>query len=288
MLSASKIAFMPALALHSAMPNPIRKPKVSLPSLRPAMRVISLAQEVERRAGNDVGDEREMVGDRRRVGEERVDRDAGGDRREQRDQRIEHDAGGERHQPVLLDLMVGADEDVLPAAPGDVHRAFGALRPRPCSRARASCSDSGSIAGFSEPNAASALWRSVVALHGVDHRRRGQDRGRKPGNQAFDAGFGGWGVGHAGAVARARVPRNNHRRGNRLQSAKIKQLQGLFRFTAAGCRAPAPADARPPACSRMTLRRCSSGVPAPSVASPNDMQPLLDFRAFEKYRRSPG
>ena len=41
MLSASNIAFMPALALHSAMPSPKRKPKVSLPSLFAAMRVIS-------------------------------------------------------------------------------------------------------------------------------------------------------------------------------------------------------------------------------------------------------
>jgi hypothetical protein len=41
MLRASKIAFMPALALHSAMPSPRRKPKVSLPSLFAAMRVIS-------------------------------------------------------------------------------------------------------------------------------------------------------------------------------------------------------------------------------------------------------
>ena len=41
MLSASKIAFMPALALHSAMPRPTRNPNVNLPSLFEAMRAIS-------------------------------------------------------------------------------------------------------------------------------------------------------------------------------------------------------------------------------------------------------
>ena len=51
MLSASKIAFMPALALHSAMPSPRRKPKVSLPSLLAAMRVISALRRSSEPAG---------------------------------------------------------------------------------------------------------------------------------------------------------------------------------------------------------------------------------------------
>ena len=51
MLRASKIAFMPALALQSAMPSPRRKPKVSLPSLLAAMRVISALNRSSEPAG---------------------------------------------------------------------------------------------------------------------------------------------------------------------------------------------------------------------------------------------
>src|SRR6476661_393790 len=51
MLSASKIAFMPALALHKATPSPRRKPKVSLPSLLAAMRAISAPNRSREPAG---------------------------------------------------------------------------------------------------------------------------------------------------------------------------------------------------------------------------------------------
>ncbi len=166
MLSASKIAFMPALALHSAMPKPSRKPKVSLPSLRPAMRVISSRRGRARRR-NDIGGEREMVGDRGRVGKERIDRHARGDGREQRDQRIEHDAGGEREQPVVLDLVVGADEDVLPAAPGDMHGRRRLAAPALLAGARF-LQRQRLDAGFSDPNARLGLAAVVVALHGID------------------------------------------------------------------------------------------------------------------------
>src|ERR1700716_849148 len=116
MLSASKIAFMPALALHSAMPSPRRKPKVSLPSLLAAMREISAPRR------SRFADDRKMLADRRYIGEQRVGRNAGGDRRKQGNERIERNAGGQRQETVILDFVVSADKDILPTAPGNLRR----------------------------------------------------------------------------------------------------------------------------------------------------------------------
>jgi hypothetical protein len=90
--------FMPALALHSAMPSPRRKPKVSLPSLLAANAGDLLAQEIERAGRDDVGGNRKMLADRRHVGEQRVGRNTRGDGRKQGHQGIERDAGGERQE----------------------------------------------------------------------------------------------------------------------------------------------------------------------------------------------
>ncbi len=190
-----------------------------------------LAQQVERSARNDIGGERDMIGDRGRVGKERIDRHARGDGREQRNQRIEHHAGREREQPVVLHLMVGADEDVLPAAPGDVHGgrrlAAAALLAgaRFLQRQRLGCRIFGPERGL-------GLAVVVVALHGIDHRRRGQDRGGKPRNQTLKAGFGaGLGLGHAGLVAGAMNPSGTTagaRIGcNRRKSSKLQRISAI-------------------------------------------------------------
>ncbi len=155
-----------------------------------------LAQEVERSARNDIGGERDMVGDRGRVGKERIDRHARGDGREQRNQRIEHHPGREREQPVVLHLMVGADEDVLPAAPGDMHGGRRLAAPalltgaRFLQRQRLECR-------IFRPERRLGLAVVVVALHRIDDRRGGQHRRGKPGNQTLNAGFGG-ALGHTG------------------------------------------------------------------------------------------
>ena len=51
-------------------------------------------------AGDDAGQRRQVVVDRRRVGEQPVDRDQRAERREQRQQGVEGDAGRLRHHPV--------------------------------------------------------------------------------------------------------------------------------------------------------------------------------------------
>ena len=138
-----------------------------------------------------------------------VDRDASGDCRGQARPVNRTQTRPQRHQPILLHLMVAADEDVLPAAPRDVDGRRRLASAAVFARARASCKDNGSIAGFAEPNATSAFELPVVALHGVDHRRRGQDRGRKPGDQAFDTGIRGLGGSCSDGSQKARTTGNN-------------------------------------------------------------------------------
>jgi hypothetical protein len=96
MLSASKIAFMPALALHSAMPSPQDKaegePAVALGGDAGDLG----AHDVEGAGRDDVGGGGEMVADGGGIGEQRVGGDPCRDCRKQGDQRIESDVGGER------------------------------------------------------------------------------------------------------------------------------------------------------------------------------------------------
>ena len=143
---------------------------MSRPSLLLAMRVISLRSRSSAPAGRCRprwrDDCRSM---RRRRTAHRTTRRR--DRRKQRDQRIEHHAGREREQPVVHALLIGADDDVLPAAPGNVHRR-GASRPRPGSRARRSCSDSGSCAGVGFGTCRSGGRRGCSRKHSSRRSRR--------------------------------------------------------------------------------------------------------------------
>ncbi len=66
---------------------------------------------------DDLGKKRHGFIDRSRIGEQAVDRDEGTDRREDREQAVKDDARRHREHSVLVDLLVGAPEDVPPADP---------------------------------------------------------------------------------------------------------------------------------------------------------------------------
>ena len=68
----------------------------------------------------------QIVADGRGVGEQAVARDQRGNGRKYREQPEEHHACGNRQQPVLAGALIGAPQDVLPAFPRDLQRAFGA------------------------------------------------------------------------------------------------------------------------------------------------------------------
>ena len=101
------------------------KPKPRVPPPLEAMRDDLLADDVERAAGQDARQGVEVILDRRRIGEEAVDGDEGGDRREDGEQGIIGHAGRHRHDPVLAELLIGAPQDVLPAASRDLSRRVG-------------------------------------------------------------------------------------------------------------------------------------------------------------------
>jgi hypothetical protein len=63
-----------------------------------------------------------MLADGGDIGEQRVGRYPGGDGRKESDQRIERHAGRDGQQTVVQDFAIGPNEDVLPAAPGDLLR----------------------------------------------------------------------------------------------------------------------------------------------------------------------
>ena len=155
-----------------------------------------VAQHVESTGGHDIGGNREMLADGGDIGKQRVGRDPGGNGRKQGDQRIERHAGRERQQAVVEDFAIGANEDVLPAAPGDLLRhvrltsaagfdgasiAARSVAPAPAWRAAAAAAGAGYV-------------RSSSKLEGIDHAGCHQDRGGEPGHEIFESGTHGYEV----------------------------------------------------------------------------------------------
>src|SRR5439155_27356236 len=63
-----------------------------------------------------------MIANGARIDEKTIERNESCYRGKERQQPKEYDAGCNRKQPILLDLFVGAQEDILPAAPWDLPR----------------------------------------------------------------------------------------------------------------------------------------------------------------------
>src|SRR5207249_6583807 len=61
-----------------------------------------------------------MIADGGRIDENAIKRNEGCYRGKERQQPKEYDTGCNREQPILLDLFVGAQENILPAAPWDL------------------------------------------------------------------------------------------------------------------------------------------------------------------------
>ena len=154
-----------------------------------------VAQDVESTGGHDISGNREMLADGGDIGKERVGRDPGGNGRKEGDQRIERHAGRERQQAVVEDFAIGANEDVLPAAPGDLLRHVRLT----------------SAAGFEGASLLQGRWllrrrgarrqpdemrpsSIILQLEGIDHARRHQDRGGEPGREIFESGTHGYEV----------------------------------------------------------------------------------------------
>src|SRR5215471_11119811 len=107
-LSASKSAFMPALALHNATHKATTKPNVSLPSLLAAMRMISSRSTSSVPAGTiSVAMDRCLAmvpASANKAYDDTPAAIAGNSATS--DERIERDASGECQQAVLLDLAI--------------------------------------------------------------------------------------------------------------------------------------------------------------------------------------
>ena len=54
--------------------------------------------------------------------EQGVARDQGGDRGEERQQAVKYDAGGHGEKPVVVHLLIGPKQDILPSLPRDLPR----------------------------------------------------------------------------------------------------------------------------------------------------------------------
>src|ERR1700730_11274863 len=183
MLRASKIAFMPALALHSAIPSPNRKPKVSLPSLFGAMREISSPSRSERAGRNNVGGNRQVLAYGGGISEQRVDRYAHRDRRKQSNQRIEGDARGERQQAVGQDFIISPDKNILPAAPGNLQQRAGLPAAAPFCRAPFLQGQRFLRRGSAGENAGGLRLHAIfLKLEGIDYPCRHHHGGTKLGN----------------------------------------------------------------------------------------------------------
>src|SRR5438874_8964875 len=63
-----------------------------------------------------------MIADGARIDEKTIERNESCYSGKERQQPKEYDAGSNRKQPILLDLFVSAQEDILPAAPWDLPR----------------------------------------------------------------------------------------------------------------------------------------------------------------------
>jgi hypothetical protein len=110
-LSASKIAFMPALALQTEIARPEKKASPGLAGN--ALHL--LADDVDRATGHQPCERCQMIVDRPRIGEQAVERDERGDGREQGEQRVERHPGSHREDAVAADLLVDAPSDIHPS-----------------------------------------------------------------------------------------------------------------------------------------------------------------------------
>src|SRR5262245_31407744 len=143
--------------------------------------------DVERIGGDDVGGDLEVIADGGRVGKQGIGRHSGGDTGKQGDQRIERDPGGKREQPVLLDLPIGADKNILPAGPWNLQRP--------------ACPPAAAVFGGAPfLPAQRLLGRRCARRHGrgtrlagvvaqpetIDDARGHQNRGGEPGNEIIE------------------------------------------------------------------------------------------------------
>jgi hypothetical protein len=121
MLSASKIALTPELAVHSEIARPIRKLTPVLSRL--GRRVGSFVREARRSLhwGRRSRSCRE-TGYGSGVGKEAVYRNQSCDTRENSEQRIERDASGDQEDAVLRDTMIDPQKNVLPPPDRDLRR----------------------------------------------------------------------------------------------------------------------------------------------------------------------
>src|SRR3954471_5880488 len=115
MLSASKSAFTPALALQIAVPRPRAKPKAEGSARLAGDPLHLLADDVEGAARQEVAEGVEVALDSARIGEEAIEGHERGDRGEDRQARIEGHARRDREHPVVAEAFVHAPEDVLPS-----------------------------------------------------------------------------------------------------------------------------------------------------------------------------
>src|SRR5438874_12474658 len=96
-----------------------------------------------------------MIADGARIDEKTIERNESCYSGKERQQPKEYDAGSNRKQPILLDLFVGAQEDILPAAPWDLPR-------RRCPSASAGFVRPGRIGGLARGLHAAAAERRFV------------------------------------------------------------------------------------------------------------------------------
>ena len=123
------IAFMPALALHSAMASPVMKPKTELCVAFCRQPRDLFVKDVDRAGGKHACGQRKMRVNRRGVGDQSVERDERRNGGKDRQQRKEDDATRDSEQPVVVETRIDAPEDVLPSGPGDLPRNHGMSSP---------------------------------------------------------------------------------------------------------------------------------------------------------------
>ena len=120
------------------------------------------------------------------IGEQSVGRHQRRDGRKYREQPEEHDAGGGREQAVVVDLLIGAPQDVLPAGPGNLEGVAG----------KPAASVLGEFAARRMSGAAIGWLVSrlrcgdglKIALRGQDENRRGRDQQQIVGSLGAPAG----------------------------------------------------------------------------------------------------
>jgi hypothetical protein len=122
------IAFMPAVALHSAAASLKMNPKPSFAPL-PAVNRPIRSRRISTAPRENPRSKREMIANGGRACKKSIERNKRGDGGKDRKQAIENHTCCDRKQAVFAYLLIGAPENIFPAFPGYLPRRFGVPTP---------------------------------------------------------------------------------------------------------------------------------------------------------------